>query len=233
MKIVRMPKQHTLLAFLVVLSTPIFILNLWVMHKGSLVKVLEPGKQRLIAFQFVWMLFTLYLLLKAKWAGFASFMTMSAVLLLANVFLLISTKNYALAFYALFLLILSALYALNAYKDLRGTYYDSGKRWFEGLPRFLPRIEAELKVGERVVSARLSRLGEEGCYAYPFFEGQIDKVDRIHLKLGDLQLECAVELVSKSSDGCGNGLRFLAVSEDQNKDIKDFINRLRSAGYVS
>jgi hypothetical protein len=142
-------------------------------------------------------------------------------------------KNYALAFYALFILILSAMYSVSLIKNLKETYYQSGKRWFEGRPKFLPRIEAELRFDGQMVPARLSRLGEEGCYAYPHFGTKIEKVEGIALKLGDLHLDCAVELISHSRDGSGNGLRFVAGSADQQKDIKDFIDRLRSAGYVA
>lgn len=237
MRIVRRPRQHTLLACLILLSSPISLLNIWVMQKGVLSKVLQRDKLWWIGIEAVWAFVTLLWLLGARWRGFWSFMALSATLLGGNLYFLLTMKNYALAFYALFLLILSALYGMHVFKSLSEAYYNSGRRWYEGLPRFLPRVEAEILSLGKAIPVRLSRLGTDGCYAFASAGESLGLPERIALKLGDLRLDCAVELVSRSdrpegrSEGCG--LRFVAASADQHKDIWEFIDRVRSAGYVS
>ena len=235
MHILRRPHQYTLLACLVLLAVPIFWLNLWVLHKGAVLTFLKAGRIWWLVAQASWVVVTLYWLFQVRWRGFWSFLALASTMLLANVYYLVVTKNYALAFYALFVLILGALYAAHLYRNLRESYYDSGQRWYEGEPRFLPRVEASMFLGDgettSMTPVRLSRLGVEGCYV--FSSTNIDKVDQLKLKLGDLELNCAVELVSKSKTGEGGGLRFVRASADQDKDIRDFIDRVRSAGYVS
>lgn len=216
---------------MVLLAIPIFWLNLWVLHKGAVLTFLKAGRVWWLIVQGLWTLVTLHWLLQVRWRGFWSFVTLASVMLLSNVYFLVATKNYALAFYALFLLILGALYAVHLYRNLKESYYDSGQRWYEGEPRFLPRVEASMLIGDATTTVRLSRLGVEGCYV--FSPMSFDKIDQLKLKLGDLELNCAVELVSKSKAGLGSGLRFIRSSADQDKDIRDFIDRVRSAGYVS
>lgn len=237
MSIVRRPRQFTLLASLILGAVPVFALNLWVMQKGPILKILTVEHRTWVIVQAVWCLITFRWLLQARWRGFWSFVAMSGVLLAGNIYFLLATKNYALAFYALFLLILAGVYAIHLFRSLREAYYHSGQSWYEGRPVFLPRIEAELKLKERAVSARLSRLGEEGCYAFAAPNADAlpknEKVEGIVLKLGDLSLDCAVELVSQTKDGVGHGLRFVAGSADKKKDILDFIDRVRCSGYVA
>ena len=235
MPLIRRPRQYTLLAFLMLLAIPIFMLNIWVMQKGVIAKVINTDSFFWMGIHGLWTLVTVYWLLKASWRGFWSVVLLSAVLLGVNLHYLVATKNYALAFYALFLLIVSGIYCLHLYRSLSEAYYHPGQRWFEGQPAFLPRIEADLRAGDKSFPARLSRLGLEGCYAFanPSDSPDPDQVDAIELKLGDLFLACAVESVSRSKDGTGRGLRFLATSADQHKDIRDFIDRVRSSGYVA
>jgi hypothetical protein len=203
------------------------------MQKGVIAKVIEPKKLVWVAVQFVWMLVAVQSLLSVRKRGFWIFLAMAVTVLTGNIYFLIALKNYALAFYALFVLILASLYAINIYRSLSQVYYHSGQKWFEGYPRFLPRVDAEIRVGQERYQARLSRLGVEGCYAYPAKAVEFKKADSIALKLGDFELDCAIELISRSRDGVGRGFRFIANSADQQKDIKDFIDRVRSSGYVS
>jgi hypothetical protein len=225
------------MAALLLLSMPIFALNLWVMNKGAWSKLLDPWKLQVLGVEALWTLMTARFILQASWAGFWLFFVMSSVIVCANLYFLFALKNYALAFYALFLLIMAGLYLLNLYKLLHEPYYRSGKKWFEGLPRFVPNIQAEIKSqaqGAETSPARVSRLNHEGCYLYSEKAGlaAFNAPSEVVLKLGDLRLECAVELITRSSDGMGQGLRFLADSADRQKDIRDFIDRVRSSGYV-
>lgn len=235
MAIVRRPRSYTALSLTILWAVPIFFLNIWVLHKGALSKILHHESLTWIGVQAAWTVITLYWLLNASWKGLASAILLAATMLGMNFYFLATTKNYALAFYALFLLIVTLLYCLHLYRCLAEAYYHSGQRWYEGRPRFLPAIEAFLKAGETVQPARLSRLGIEGCYAYPNAVAAPKTrtaFDAIELRVGELTLECAVEQVSRSKDWAGGGFRFLSASSDANKDICEFIDRVRSSGYV-
>lgn len=232
------PRQFNILVGLGLLAIPIFILNIWVMQKGQISKIFSPDKLVWIGICSFWVLINTYWLFNAKWRGFWSFIALSVITVAANVYFLLAFKNYALAFYALFLLILSGLYVLHLYRNLSEAYYSTGQRWFEGKPLFIPRVEAELRNGKNTISVRLSRLGVEGCYAFFATSDQesldhFESVSEIALKLGDLSVDCAVELISKTKDGTGRGLKFQIATADQSKDIRDFIDRVRSSGYVS
>ena len=239
MQIVHRPKSHTIHSLYVLLAIPVFLLNLWIMQKGPFVRLFDEKNLPWIILQAVWVLICCWWLLKAQWRGFWSLWLLDTLLLWGNLYFLVKTKNYALAFYALFLLTISILYFVHLYRILKESYYHSGRHWYESLPAFLPRIEVELwfedKNRERVsIEAKLSRLGVEGCFAYPIKETLIkDRLfQEIYLKLNETKLSCPVELVCVTEDKQGAGLRFIADSEDQRKDIWDFIDRARSLGYV-
>jgi hypothetical protein len=234
MRIIRRPRHYTLLCLFALLSVPVFVLNIWVMQKGVIAGVIRQDKIIWMACQAAAALLTLRWLLQARWLGFWALAAMASSMLGLNVYFLLTAKNYALAFYALFILILGVLYLAHLYEAIDEPYYHSGQEWFEGNPRFLPRIEAEVKVPSAdSVPVRLSRLGARGCYAFPAGGGSLERAEGIALKLGELRLDCGVELVSRSMRGGGLGLRFLALSADERKDISDFIDRVRSAGYVA
>lgn len=231
MVIVRRPGSIRLLAGLLLLGIPLFLLNLWVTQKGR--GPLEPEHWRWVGIEAAWIFLCVVWVLNARLRAFWLTAALSVTLLYGNMWFLVRTKNYALAFYALFLLILSALFLVYLYRALRVPYFEPGRRWFEGLPEFLPRIEAELRVGDAVVPARLSTLGEEGCFAFPLpMRALAAEPDSVRLKVGALELDCAVQSMTKTKDGLGRGLRFLAATPDDEKDIRDFIDRVRSAGYV-
>jgi hypothetical protein len=208
------------------------MLNLWVIQKGSLSRALAPDMLAWAAAEGAWTLLTMVFLMRASWIGFWSFVALSAAVLGANARLLFLTRNYALAFYGLFVLILAALYALHLFRSLGEAYYHSGQRWFEGRPRFIPEVEAELKTADVAVPTRLSRLGIEGCYAFPKAAVGAEPAT-IALKLGEFSMVTAVELVSRTRDGAGRGYRFIAASADEKKDVREFIDRVRSGGYVT
>lgn len=235
MRLVRRPPYFTWLVFSLFIAPPVFLLNLWVMQKGSSLKLTQRDSLMLLGAQLAWVLLSVHWLLKARWRGFLSVSLLSGTMIVGNVYLLLLTKNYALAFYALFLLIMAGLYCFHLFRNLKEPFYRSGQRWFEGRPVFLPSLEAWLSIDGQRVPARLSRLGIEGCFAYLAPNAIVDtgKVEAIALKLGELTLDCAVELITKSEDGAGGGFRFLVAGADQLKDICDFIDRVRSSGYVS
>src|SRR5690348_4944732 len=100
MSVVRRPPQYTALACLVLIGMPVFWLNVWILQKGPLIKLIQSEKAWWLVVEAAWTLLTLHWLLKAKRRGLWSVIVLSATLLLGNAYFLVATKNYALAFYA-------------------------------------------------------------------------------------------------------------------------------------
>ena len=86
MKILRRSRQHLKLTCLLVLSCPIFFLNLWVMQKGSTAKLLEAEKLRWIGFETIWAILAMRFIFQARWIGFGMALVLSAAMLGGAVF---------------------------------------------------------------------------------------------------------------------------------------------------
>lgn len=238
-KIIHRPQELTILASVLLFSFPLIVLNFWVLEKGSLVAIFKPDHITWFVTQSIWVFSSMALILKARWEGFWSVCSLSFIIVYANGFFLSRTKNYALAFYGLFFFILSIFYLIRLFQNLRNPYYHSGSRWFEGYPLFLPQLTAELRDQDKIRSVRISKLAPQGCFAYLWGQQvntdkseSLDQFSELVLRCGNLNLRCSIELVTLGKEGKGAGYRFVSNSLDQEKDIKDFIDRVRSLGYV-
>lgn len=101
----------------------------------------------------------------------------------------------------------------------------------------IPEIQAHLyektKVGETAgVEADLSVLEENGCFAFPKFGKKVKEVERILLTLKEQSVEINARIISLDPEGSGCGLEFNLLSLDQRKEMRDFLNHVRSKGYV-
>jgi hypothetical protein len=236
MLIVRRPKSHLIHSLLLLLAIPILFLNLWVMEKVQFMKLVNKNKIIGVGVLSIVIIITVYFLMKAKKRALLLLIGLSAFVISSNLYFLLTTKNYALAFYGLFLIIISSMYLLSTYRILMLSYYNSGKRWFEGKPKFIPQVVAEAEVNEHEISGWLSSIDSEGCYAF-FKEKDLSRnPERLKLLFKDKILVCSVVPVSKMIDCAdettGLGCRFLVANADQSKDVSDFIECIRSAGYV-
>lgn len=240
MKIQKCPRQHIYLSVLYLLTFPIMFLNIWAVHKGNFQKFLAPDVIKIVAVATVWNFITFYLLFRVRMAGYYSALLFSCSLIFINIIYLIQQKNYALAFYGLFILIVSALYLMSIYQSLTEPYFYSGKRWFEGTPRLLPKLTALLYMSDgSEQKTQISRLNESGCFVCDPDVGiqtnpKIDykKVNRIDISLYSQVLSLDVEMTAASRTFSGAGFYFLTHNQDSIKDLKDFMNRVRSNGYV-
>ena len=118
---------------------------------------------------------------------------------------------------------------------LRLPYYDSRRRWWESYPKGLPGLSVELsgENGDNVL-ARLSNFGLEGCFVFSASSAIPFPPHLIRLLSGEkVLLEAEVEPVLRTADGFGWGLRFSesAGTGDWTKDLQDYLNFLRRAGY--
>lgn len=232
-----MRRRPTTLWFLSIaawFALPLTALNIAVHEKAPLLRALTLNQNwRILAFLGAWLALTSWWVSRARWAGFWSYGILAGVLLYGDAYLLLTTKNYGLAFFALGLLILSAFYLVHLYQALGMVYFHPGRAWHESLPRFVPKVTVWLPAADGKVRARLCRLGPEGCFIFTERAG----MDPSEIELcvesdGERSVHCRVELVSRTRDGAGMGLMFKAQDPDQWKDLSDFIDRVRSYGYA-
>jgi hypothetical protein len=234
MKIYKRPGFLWALILSTLLVIPLSAMNLSVIEKAPLVKaVLKPSNLRLLLFISGWSVLNALFVAKARWVSFWSSGILAGVLLYGNVYLLFSTKNYSLAFFALGLLILTIFYSVNLFQSLSMVYFDPGRRWHESYPRFIPNIEVSILHSAGKSPARISRIGLEGCFVYTNDATVLPTSVEISL-IGPSQrtFKCPVSLVSKTKDKKGLGLQFNVTDNDTWKELNDFIDRVRSFGYA-
>src|SRR5258708_3007791 len=131
MKMHHRPAKLWFLALIIGLGIPLMALNISVYQKASVLRGFSLEGQRLLVVQSIFVLIAMQLILKGSWKAFWVFGITSGTMLWGNVYFLVNTKNYGLAFFALALLILSAFFSVHLYHTLKQVYYRSGCRWYE------------------------------------------------------------------------------------------------------
>jgi hypothetical protein len=154
----------------------------------------------------------------------------------------LKTLNYSLAFWTLFLILFSSIYFISLLEEYSKAYYSTKKRWFEGRPKFIPKLEGELLFSNKSFPIILSNLDLQGCFAY--FSNESSEIKKliknlmqnkdlsIKLKLSNSEIVLPVQVLSIDKEGFGVGLAFLVQGIDVEKIIFEFIDRVRSYGYV-
>lgn len=120
-------------------------------------------------------------------------------------------------------------------KVLRLPFFDSRRRWWEGCPKAIPGLQVEVS-GENgdTKEVRLANFGLEGCFVFSQ-DGAIPFSPKfVRIFNGEQTLlEADVEIVERTNDGYGWGLRFgsSALEGDWSKDLQDYLGYLRRSGY--
>jgi len=225
-----------LLAATSFLSLPIVAVNFWIYSKGTNKIFAVSQLQKVLIPTLIVAILAFVLIRKASWLGFLLTAGFTTFVVSSNIYFLLLTKNYALAFYALFVAISSIFFHISVYKLLKAAYLNPGLRWFEGKPRFIPRLNAYLSFdGAAPFQVRFTKLANDGCFVYSVAEQFRKNKGRgvLQLELEGVTTQSQVDLISVVDRGKGMGLRFVENSFDSNKEILDLIDSVRSAGYVS
>jgi hypothetical protein len=151
-----------------------------------------------------------------------------------NLVLFLRTRNFAIAFYGLFFVIVWGMFTTALRKRMWASFVYSGRQWFEGRPVLILSVVARIRLSDgAIVSGSISRVDDEGTYF--FFQDVPTKlqIENIELELEKSKLNLNVIPVVHTQDDQGVGLKFLFQSQDDHRHLSDFINRLRSYGYVS
>lgn len=236
MRFLKRPTNLRLISGASFLVVPIIILNLWVYAKG-LPRFLSVQHFHIAGLTAFVMATTLFLLLRrASWIGFCLGIIITTLLVSGNIYFLTNTKNYALAFYGLFIVIISTFFHISLFKLLLASYYQPGVYWFEGAPRFIPRLKAVLQLSEdKSIDVRFTKLADDGCFVYAESLSDVKRyrAGTLAIELNGSRVISHVETITTLTRCGGLGLRFIYKDFDSGKDMRDFIQTVRSAGYAS
>ena len=178
-----------------------------------------------------------YLLYRLHGIGMKIYYAVGATLLAHVSYMAMQERQHSLLVFIFFLLCAFLFFGGWASRLLSLPFFHSKRNWWESYPKALPGIMALLVDEKRGLQkeGRLTNFGETGCFVF-FSDGSLDFSPKyIEILAGESKLlESEVDLVEKTKDGFGCGLRFLSItSTDKEKNLRDSIERLRRAGYVA
>ncbi|MCM0604716.1 MAG: hypothetical protein KA715_01360 [Xanthomonadaceae bacterium] len=178
-----------------------------------------------------------YLLSKRKmWAYGVYFLLGLAPWSLLSVLLVIKNSSFAVAISNL--MSLAFIVATGGFwiKYFSKSFYDSGRRWYQGAPHPIPGVNCV--AGETVW--RVSRLDREGAYVFldrakPIeFRAsgkEVQKPYELSFEYRHEKIDIPAVLVHQSVAFTGFGFRFKVNDADLRKDLGDFIEKMRGYGY--
>ncbi len=123
-------------------------------------------------------------------------------------------------------------------KTLSLPYYNSKCAWWEKYPKAIPRVTAcvyDKQGSENFEKVRLVNLGEQGCFVFLLNKAWTFKPQYIELSFRDQHtFHATVETRLQTKNKAGIGLKFTNKNcGDWAKDLQNYLNEIRRAGYVS
>lgn len=150
-------------------------------------------------------------------------------------FMAMSERRHSILLLIFALFVAQVLLSEKVKKVLRLPFLDSRRQWWEAYPKGIPGLQVELcaENGD-TTEGRLSNFGQDGCFV--FSENGAARFEPRSIRIFTREqslLEAEVEVVVRTRDGFGLGLRFDrdAMDGDWSKDLDDHLAYLRRAGY--
>jgi hypothetical protein len=130
--------------------------------------------------------------------------------------------------------------------ELSRSFFNPQVTWYQGLPKPIPGLKCKLVAGSQSTEVRVSYMDREGVFVFSSdilknFSLSLNqflsqKKPRKNLELvfqyRDSKMSCEGTPTLLMERGAGVGIRFRNLSPDLQKEIGDFIERLRGEGYV-
>ncbi len=235
MKTVKRTPEIRVQSLIVTAWIPILIINTALFTHNYLseiaIKAVLKGKSM------VWILTLSFLLIvslifisKGKKTGLWLLISSLIPLVVTDFYMAFRSAYYALGFMAVFILILGSFQVVSLLKLLKRAYFNPKLKWYEGKPRAIPKIQARLFSNNEMLTAKLSNLDEQGCFV--FGDHLIPLVDRIELSCNDHYVNKTVTPVVALERCSGYGVKFQIQNRDDEKEINEFVDYVRSQGYV-
>jgi len=130
--------------------------------------------------------------------------------------------------------VLIGLWSFRAWNLWNASFLRSGKKWYEGLPQGIPNLLCQIKPGAK--PAKVNRIDRQGLiiFGLPDVIGNLRKVE-LDLELSHQasakKIICKAQIMSRQKDPLILGLKFKDLTADQQKDLGDFVEKLKGEGY--
>jgi hypothetical protein len=180
MEIVRRPFGHLVTLAQGTLVVPIAFLNLWLIYKSPLNEWTQFWRTAPILFFATVTLIGLVLLSRSIPVGAKLLVAGLFGIALLDFYWFLKVRNYSLAFFSLFVFLVGLGYAISILRMISLSFYNPMVRWFEGRPRSMPGLAAQLpQLGG--ADWALSSLDEHGCFLIPLKADKIEtnRADRL------------------------------------------------------
>ncbi len=124
--------------------------------------------------------------------------------------------------------------------ELQKSYFDPQMKWYHGAPEAIAGLSAEIVEGGPLGEFRVCRFDRDGAFV---FRSSAQSEEKAELRRPPKRLAVAFRyrgrevlvngaVIKVIGQGDGFGFRFAAPSPDLQKDLGDFIERLKGEGYV-
>jgi len=152
--------------------------------------------------------------------------------LLISIGLVFKQTTFWIAISALMVLaylIASSYYWWNEYSR---SFIKPARAWYQGLPWLIPSLECRVQEG----IFKVSRMDREGVYLFSKESLKValntQQAQELVFSLGgNHSIKLKGRVLHRASDFYGYGVKFLFDSMDEQKDLGDFIERLKGLGY--
>lgn len=175
-------------------------------------------------------------------SGWAFWITIALIagLGLGQAYALIDARQSLFAILTLGVMALTVPAALYAYRENHRIFFRPGLRWYQGLPRTIPRVTAEwAEVADwEGVQFRVSGLNGDGAYLFASERPASAKppgAGAVTFRFRDQVIPCNIKVMSsfdRGSSGFGLGVRFERKTLAEAQRLNDWIEKLRGEGYV-
>jgi hypothetical protein len=186
---------------------------------------------------FIFAIFFGGLLLRGRRLGVFSAVGLVALVLLWSTRQALLHGDTSLGLYLIVISALTFAWASWALHELGRSFFDPRVRWFQGLPKPLPRVECEIASN----LFQVSRLDREGAFVFssrgtiPEFAESKKTTLPITFLFRDRRISCTgvpVRTLDRVRKRSGIGIQFQEMSADSKKVLGDFVESLKGEGYV-
>lgn len=237
MKVLLVPKKLRNLAFGLYLSLPAAVIELAIYRKSPVWK-LSSDQLSFVAVVFLVALLSItFFILRGRRMGLILFQGLAFSWISITLYLAWRTQHLPLGFFFLFLVTYLVGMGFLLCRELRKSYFNPLLRWYELRPKPIPHLNCLITSPENLEprTLRACRFDEWGTFLFSKFPIDFIKAGLIlHVKFTfrDKEVSCQGVPIRLLNGSYGVGIQFLEFGTDLKKDFLDFLERVRSEGYV-
>jgi hypothetical protein len=239
------PRKLVQFSFFFFIITVLCIGSVIALHGRDLIFLLGESGYQIISASLILIGFFLFLniIRASKVALILQFLFMVFILTLLALACILQ-GGFILILYFLFISLFMFYQFSKIMDEIKKPHYRSSQKWYEGSPRVLPLLKAEIFLGNTKVPCKINRMDQDGAFLCferkEFIENEFFKNEKktkknfrcISLFFADKKIELEFLPVSFYKNPLGLGVIFQKEHLDQNKELGDLLELLGGAGYV-